>query len=113
MHHRHRVVEVGGGGGGESGTVTPNGNATAVFTGQAFPGSPISLVRDGIVVATSVAGPDANFQISSSNLTVGTYSFSLVTKDVDGLTSQTQSFSLSLTSGITAGVCEVCFFRRL
>lgn len=103
----------GGGGGGGGVVVTPNGNATAVFTGQAFPGSSVSLLRDGVVVASSVAGPDANFQISSSNLTLGMYSFSLIAEDADGLTSQTQSFSLSLTSGISAGVSGVFFSPTL
>lgn len=102
----------GGGGGGGGGSSTSN-TATAVFSGQAFPNSSISILRDGVSSGTTVAGPDAKFQISLSSLSAGNYSFSLVAKDKDGLTSQTQSFAISLSAGVTTSVTGVFFAPTL
>ncbi len=106
----------GGGGGGGVGGYTPpstTNTATVVFSGQAFPNSSISLLRDGVASGTTVAGPDAKFQISLGGLAVGNYSFSLVASDKDGLRSQTQSFAVGLTTGVTASITGIFFAPTL
>lgn len=102
----------GGGGGGPSIPSTAN-TATAVFSGQAFPNSSISLLRDGVAAGTTVAGPDAKFQISLGGLAAGNYSFSLVARDKDGFLSQTQSFAINLTSGVATSITGVFFAPTL
>jgi hypothetical protein len=53
----------------------------AIFKGNAYPGSPVSLTRDGTIIATTPAGPDASFQIIAGNLHAGTYTFGVSAKD--------------------------------
>jgi len=101
-----------GSGGGPSLPSTAD-TATVVFSGQAFPNSSISLLRDGVTSGATVAGPDAKFQISLSGLSVGNYSFSLVAKDKDGLLSQTQSFAISLSTGVTTSITGIFFAPTL
>jgi hypothetical protein len=106
-------VPPGGGGGGGGGAPSTENTATVVFSGQAFPNSSISILRDGITSGTTVAGPDAKFQISLSGLSIGNYSFSLVAKDKDNLKSQTQSFAVGLSTGITTSVTGIFFAPTL
>lgn len=102
-----------GGGGGGGGTSPPTNTATVVFSGQAFPNSSISILRDGVATGKTVAGPDAKFQISIGGLSAGNYSFSLVAKDKDGLISQTQSFAISLSTGVTTSITGIFFAPTL
>ncbi|HAO64622.1 TPA: hypothetical protein DCQ44_01420, partial [Candidatus Taylorbacteria bacterium] len=96
-------------GGGGSSPTPPKDTATAAFSGIAFPGSAITLLKDSFPAGTTVAGPDAKFQISLGGLSVGTYSFSLVARDKDNLSSNTQSFTVSLTAAVITNISGVYF----
>ncbi|HRZ30344.1 MAG TPA: hypothetical protein P5274_01605 [Candidatus Paceibacterota bacterium] len=89
----------GGGGSGGGGGTTPSGGARVVFSGRAFPLSSVSLFKDGQLVATTKAGPDANFYISIANLVAGAYNFGVNSIDSAGRQSLIQTFPVTLTEG--------------
>ncbi|MFA4871624.1 MAG: hypothetical protein WC610_00985 [Patescibacteria group bacterium] len=106
----------------ESGTVTPpvsppgggggGGGGSAVETrvnvsGRAYPKSSVTLLKDAQVAATTIAGADANFQISVSNLTGGNYIFAVYGEDSKGLRSSLLTFPVSVTAGATTNVSGI------
>lgn len=93
------------GGGGGGGYVPPPAATAAVnFTGRAYPLSKATLLKDGQVAVTTVAGPDANFQISLTGLSAGSYIFTIYTEDGKGRRSALFSFPVTLTAGATTSV---------
>jgi hypothetical protein len=84
----------GGGGGGFNGTPT-----TVNFSGMAYPSSTITILQNGVVAATTVADPQANFSVSVTNLSTGTYNFSVYADDNNGVKSVSLSFPVYVTSG--------------
>ena len=96
----------GGGGGGGSGSGRVSG-AGATFRGRAFPNSDVSLFRDGQFVATTKAGPDANFEISVASLAAGLYNFGVNSTDNSGRQSLIQTFPVTLTEGASVVVSGI------
>ena len=84
----------GGGGGGGGGILAPHQTEVA-FRGKAYPSSYITLLKDAEVVATTKAGPDANFEIRLSGLSAGTYTFGIWAEDSSGRRSITHTFTTS------------------
>lgn len=98
----------GGGGGGGGGIYIPSTPATSVvFTGRAYPKSAITLLKDAQIAATTIAGLDANFQISVSGLSTGNYIFSLYSEDNKGIRSSLLTFPVSVTAGVITNVSGV------
>lgn len=97
----------GGGGGGGAVYVPPAVVTGAVFSGRAYPKSTVTLLKDAQVSATTVAGTDANFQISLTGLTGGTYIFSLYSEDYQGRRSSLVSFPVSITTGATTNISGI------
>ena len=93
----------GGGGGGSY--IPPETKVN--FTGKAYPKSTVTLLKDAQIVATTIAGADANFQISLSNITAGSYIFSVYSEDNRGNRSSLLTFPLSVTSGVTTNVTGI------
>ncbi len=93
----------GSGGGGGGGIIS----TAAVFSGRAYPRSVVTLLKDAQVAASTVAGTDAKFQISLSNLTGGNYIFSVYGEDKDGNRSSLLTFPVSVTSGATTNVSGI------
>jgi len=87
----------GGGGGGGATGVTQTG---ASFSGRAYPLSRVNLLKDGQIVASTIAGPDARFAVSITNLNAGSHTFSVIGEDESGRTSQALVFSVFLASGV-------------
>jgi len=96
----------GGGGGGGGGYVAPAETA-AVFSGRAYPKSTVTLLKDAQIAATTIAGTDANFQISISGLSGGNYIFSVYSEDNKGIRSSLLTFPVSVTSGVTTDVSSI------
>lgn len=96
----------GSGGGGVISPLTTTA-ASATFKGKAYPGSAVTLLKDAQVAATVVADTDANFNISLSNLSSGSYIFSVYSEDSKGNRSALQTFPVSITSGVTANVSGI------
>ena len=93
-----------GGGGGTSGggaigrTIVQTG---ATFSGRAYPLSSVRLLKDGQLIAITIAGPDASFLITTLGINAGSHTFVIVGVDGNGLVSQSQSFSITVSSGVT------------
>lgn len=96
------------GGGGGGGTYTPPPVQTIVnFSGRAYPKSTVTLLKDAQVATTTVAGSDANFQISLSGISAGNYIFSVYSEDREGRRSPLLTFPLSVTFGATTNVSGI------
>ncbi|MSU74358.1 hypothetical protein EXS57_01095 [Candidatus Kaiserbacteria bacterium] len=98
----------GGGGGGGGGGSPPSIPATnVVFTGKAYPKSTIVLLKDAQVTATTIAGADANFQVTISGISGGNYIFSVYSEDNKGIRSSLFTFPISVASGVTTKVGNI------
>lgn len=94
----------GGGGGGGSSSVPTTPTSGAVFSGRAYPRTTVTLLKDAQVAATTVAGADAQFQITLSGLSSGNYIFSVYSEDTKGTRSALLTFPVSVTSGATTNI---------
>jgi hypothetical protein len=99
----------GGGGGGSTPTTPPSPTVptTATFSGTAYPDSRVTVLRDGQIAATTVAGPDAHFQISLTGLAAGSYMFSLYGEDDRGRRSNLFTFPITLTDGAVTTISGI------
>jgi hypothetical protein len=95
------VTPPGGGGGGGGGNRNNNPTSQVTFQGIAYPGSQVTLMRDGQTIARIPAGPDAIFNISVSDLSGGTYTFGVYAEDSRGVRSVTHTFSETITTGVS------------
>lgn len=84
----------GGGGGGGEPTITE-----ISFVGRAYPLSRVTVLKDGQIAVTSIAGPDSKFRISLSGLSAGNYNFAVYSEDDDGRRSSLFTFPVYLTKG--------------
>lgn len=109
-----RIVEVpvylpprptgGGGGGGGGGGVplsTYSSTDSAVFKGLAYPGSIITLLKNGVILTETPASPDGTFEVRVRNLAAGTYSFGIRAEDVDHLKSTLDLYTVYIAAGVT------------
>ena len=96
-----------GGGGGGGGSVVSAPSSSAVFSGRAYPGSTVTLLKDAQIAATTIAGPDAKFSINLSGLSGGSYIFSVYSEDKKGVRSSLLTFPVSVTSGTAANMTGI------
>lgn len=66
------------------------------FSGRAYPRSTVTLLKDAQLMGTTVAGPTAFFDITASDLSSGTYIFSLYSEDNKGRRSSLVTFPISV-----------------
>jgi len=98
----------GGGGGGGGGIIMPPAPQTAViFSGWAYPLSKVSVLKDGQLAITTIAGPDANFNISLAGLSAGNYNFSVYGEDSQVRRSTLFTFPVYITSGVTTNISGI------
>lgn len=86
----------GGGGGGVSFITTG-----IAFSGRAYPRTKIMVLQDGQRIASTTAGPDAQFSITVSGLSAGSYTFAVLAEDRSGIRSTLMTFPVELTRGAT------------
>jgi hypothetical protein len=98
------VAPAGGGSGGGSGGGGPVSSTKVIFFGKAYPNSSVTLLKDAQIVASTIAGGDANFNMQLNNLTAGSYIFSVYSTDKDSIRSPIQSFPITVTEGVTINV---------
>ena len=91
---------------GSPGGPTPS-ETKVIFTGRAYPKSVVTLLKDAQIVATTIAGEDAKFSLTLTNITSGSYIFSLYSEDKYGNRSSLLTFPLSVTSGVTTNVTGI------
>jgi hypothetical protein len=94
----------GGGGGGVPLGTTNSGSDTAIFKGLAYPGSIVTLLKNGVIVTEVPASPDGSFEIRLRNLNPGTYSFGIRAEDAGHLRSTLDLYTVYVSSGVTTVV---------
>jgi hypothetical protein len=72
----------------------------AIFKGSAYPGSTISLLKNGVVLAEIPANPNGTFELHVRNLNPGTYSFGIRAQDANGLTSKLLVFTVFVSASV-------------
>lgn len=93
-------VSGGGGGGGIVSVVTTGAN----FSGRAYPLNKVTILKDGQIAATTIAGPDSNFSVSLTGLSGGNYNFLVYGEDNQGRHSSFFTFPLLITQGAIVNV---------
>ena len=73
----------------------------AIFKGFAYPGSFVSLLKNGAIVSEAPANLDGSFEIRLKNLSAGTYSFGLRAEDPERLKSKLLLFTIVVTPSVT------------
>lgn len=81
--------------------------AIVIFEGKASPQSIVTVLKDGQMSATTTGGNDANFQITLSGLSGGSYIFGFYSEDKKGIRSSLLVFSINVTAGATTKVSGV------
>ncbi len=92
----------GGGGGGGGGILAPE--TKVVFSGRAYPGSKVTLLKDAQIAVSVLADPNAAFSIALSGLSSGNYLFSIYSEDSVGRRSPLLTYPVTVTSGATVQI---------
>lgn len=95
------------GGGGGGGGYVPSVQTVVNFSGRAYPESTVTLLKDAQIATTTVAGADADFQISLSGLSGGNYIFGIYSEDNKGVRSSLLTFPIGITTGATTQVSGI------
>ena len=95
----------GGGGGGSSGS--GDQNAGVFFSGRAYPLSKVSILKDGQLALSTIAGPDSKFSGTLGSLSSGDYTFSVYGEDSQGRRSSPFTFPIYITSGVTTSISGI------
>ena len=67
----------------------------------------MTVLKDGQIAATTVSGSDANFSVEIDGLSPGQYVFGAYATDINGIQSPLQSFSVTVTLGVTVDVGSI------
>ena len=94
----------GGGGGGGRGTTPQTG---VKFKGYAYPLNDVIVLKDGQLIAGTIAGPDAQFSISLTSLSPGTYNFAVYGEDSEGRRSSLFTFNVYITQGAVTTISGI------
>lgn len=71
-----------------------------VFRGVAYPGSVVSILKNGSIVADSPANSDGTFEVRLKNVNPGTYSFGVRAEDIEHLKSKMTLLTVFLSTGV-------------
>ncbi len=88
-----------GGGGGGGGIFAPE--TKVIFSGRAYPGMQVTILKDAQIAVQTVADPGANFRVAVSGLSAGSYLFGVYAEDGQGRRSSLLTFPVAVTSGVT------------
>ena len=91
-----------GGGGGGGGT--PPAETKVIFSGRAYPGMKVTVLKDAQIAVSTVADPGADFRVTVSGLSTGFYTFSLYSEDNYKRRSSLLTFPVTITSGVTIDI---------
>ncbi len=94
-------TSTGGGGGGSTSSTGAN------FSGRAYPGSKVFILKDGQIAASTIAGGNANFAINLSGLSAGDFLFLVYAEDQAGRRSTLFTFPVTLTTGATSDISGI------
>jgi len=96
----------GGGASGGGGYFAPS-ETKVIFSGRAYPGSRVTLLKDAQITAQTVADSAANFRISISGLSTGSYIFGVYSEDNQGRRSSLLTFPTSVTFGVAIEIGSI------
>lgn len=82
-------------------------DTVVIFRGIAYPQSQVTIERQGAILATVPAGPDARFDITVTAQPAGTWTYAVYAEDALGRVGRTSNFTLSITSGTTTTVSGI------
>lgn len=77
---------------------------TVVLRGTAYPGSVVSVLKNGVIAGEAPANPDGTFEVRVRNVGQGTYSFGMRAEDPERLKSKLLMISVYVTGGVTTVV---------
>jgi len=92
---------------GGSGGLTIAPSTSVTFSGRAYPGSLVVLLKDGQVAVSTVAGPDAKFDLGLTGISAGSYMFALYGRSTEGRRSRLYTFPISLTKGAITNISGI------
>jgi len=96
---------------GASGSRIATGSVNLVtivnFSGSAYPFSRVYILKDGEIVANTIADQSASFSVSLLGLSTDTYNFSIYSEDGNNRKSSTFSFSIYITEGTTVSIGNI------
>jgi len=90
----------GGGGGGGGGSL----ETSVTLSGRAYPLSNVTVLKDGQIAIVTIAGPDANFDVSLTDLSSGNYTFSVYAEDSALRRSSLFTFPVRVTRGANTSI---------
>jgi hypothetical protein len=67
----------------------------------------VTVLVDGQIAATTIAGPDARFSVALTSLSAGTYTFALYGEDGVGRRSSLFTFPATLTTGVMTTISGI------
>jgi hypothetical protein len=85
-------------GGGSNPPVSVS-STNEIFNGYAYPGSPVTMLKDGQPAGGTTADSIGEFQFRVNNLSNGTYSFAFFATDEDGNQSALTTVPITATGG--------------
>lgn len=94
----------GGGGGGSSSEII---STSISILGRAYPLSKVTVLKDGQVAASTIAGPDSKFEVSLTGISSGNYLISMYTEDAKKNRSDLFNFPVTVTRGSNSKVSGV------
>ena len=98
------TAPAGGGGGGGGGGSGGSSDTSVKLSGRAYPLSQVTVLKDGQIAITTIAGPDAKFSVTLTNLNAGSYIFAVYGEDNSDRRSGLFTFPLTLTSGASTEI---------
>ncbi len=77
------------------------------FSGMAYPLSRVYILKDGQIVATTVADQSSHFSVSILGLSTNVYTFSVYSEDSNNRKSSFFSFPIFITSGTIVNIGNI------
>lgn len=78
-----------------------------IFRGAAYPRSQVTIERQGTILVTVPADPQARFDVTLTNQPAGVFTYAVYAEDQQGRVGRVSNFTLSITSGTTTTVSGV------
>lgn len=100
----------GGGGGGSSSSVEEEpfmSPSSVFFSGIAYPSASVFLLKNGQETQKTTATDSALFSLNITDLTPGSYTFSVVAEDPDGYRSTLRTFPLRVLENVTTNISDI------
>ena len=97
----------GGGGGGQGGSSGGSRASQVSFYGYAHPHGTVTLLRDGVIIREISVGGDGSFSISVSDITPGSYMFTMYGVDEGGVRSGLISLPISIIEAVSLSATRI------